>query len=166
MILLPPERFDANEWFIIIVCLAAFGCIWILPKRFPRSMALLMFLASLILAKLFDTVLVLPAFHAYYVNDLKKVEWFDMLLYFLYMPFGYLFLYAYDRLHPKAVGIAAMVLLTSLIAVLFEWVTVALGVFHYTGWKNYYSLPVYIVVQSLYIILFEHMKKAYFRTKL
>ncbi|MDF2964435.1 MAG: hypothetical protein K0S39_6170 [Paenibacillus sp.] len=165
MILFPPERFDANEWFIIIASLAAFACIWKLPGRFPRSMALLMFLYPLLLAKLFDTLLVLPAFEAYYINDLKEADWFDLLMYFLYAPLGYLFLYVYDRLQLKAVGTVMMIMLASLLAIFVEWVTLLLGVFHYTGWKIYYSLPVYLFVQSFTIIMFKRAKEVYSRTK-
>lgn len=80
-------------------------------------------------------------------------------------PFGNLFQYAYDRLAPKAVGTVLMIMLGSLLAVLFECVTVLMGVFHYTGWK-YYSIPVYLAVPSSNIILFEHMKKVYSCTKI
>jgi hypothetical protein len=165
VILFPPERFDANEWLIIIVSLIGLSCIWMLPRRFSPSMGLLTSLVPLLFAKMFDSILLLPPFEAYYVNDMKKVEWFDLLLYLMYSPFGYLFLYAYDWFRPKPVGTVAILTLTSLLAVLFEWVTVKVGVFHYTGWKIYYSLPVYIIVQSLYIILYERMKREYIRTK-
>lgn len=165
MILFPPDRFNVNEWFIIIVILTVLSCMWMLPRRFPPSMVLLTSLVPLLFAKVFDSILLLPPFEMYYVNDIKQVEWFDLLLYLMYLPFGYLFLYAYDWFRPKPVSTVAILTVTSLLAVLFEWVTVKVGVFYYTGWKIYYSLPVYITVQSLYIILFERMKSEYIRTK-
>jgi hypothetical protein len=128
----------------LIVSLTGFACVWILPKRFPPSMMLLTSLVPVLFAKMFDSILLLPPFETYYVNDMKKVEWFDVLLYLMYSPFGYLFLYAYDRFRPKPFATVAILALTSLFAVLFEWLTVKAGVFHYTGWKIYNSLPVYI----------------------
>jgi hypothetical protein len=165
VILFPPERFDANEWFIFIVSLIGYSLMWMLPKRFPPSMGLLISLVPLLFAKIFDTILSLPPFETYYVNDTNKMEWFDLFLYLMYLPFGYFFLYAYDWFRPKPVRTVAILTLTSMLAVLFEWITVKVGVFHYTGWQIYYSLPVYITVQSLYIILYEHMNREYIRTK-
>ncbi|QGQ96112.1 hypothetical protein EHS13_15135 [Paenibacillus psychroresistens] len=166
MILYLPERFDTNEWYIIIIWLVVISCIWMLPRRFPPTIGLLYALIPLILAKLFDTILIFPPFEQYYMNDIKGVELFDLLLYFTYPCIGYLSLYAYDRFHPKSVGTVAILILTSLFAVFFEWVSAKAGLYHYTGWKVYYSLPIYFFMQSLYVIMYECIKREYTRTKL
>ena len=49
-----PEKFDQNEWFILVSLIITFSIVWMLPKRFPLSITLLLMLFSSTVARLFD----------------------------------------------------------------------------------------------------------------
>jgi hypothetical protein len=161
----PPEKFDANEWFIV-ACLAA-GWLSVLrvSRHFPRSMLILLLTGGLMSALCLDLVLGAPPLDLYDINDSSAVEWFDVLLYAVYPPFGLLFLYVYTRLRLRGVFILAYILLCSGCGTIIEWGAEAAGVYNYKGWTLPYSFTVYLLVQSGYIALYRYIGKWYSLTR-
>jgi hypothetical protein len=163
--LYPPKKFDANEWFILGCLAAGWFSAWIVGKHFPRSMLILLLAGGLMSALCLDLVLGAPPLDLYDINDSSYVDWFDLLLYAVYPPFGLLFLYAYARLRLQGLIILAYILLCSGFGTLVEWGGVATGVFTYKGWSLWYSFTTYLFVQSGYITLYEIIGKWYSRTQ-
>jgi hypothetical protein len=77
-------------------------------------------------------------------------------LYLGYGPIGYFFIYIYDRFSIQKFGTLLYVFVWSLVALLVEYFSVIIGVFHYlNGYSTPYSFPIYLFVQGL-LILFYH----------
>lgn len=112
----------------------------LLPKRFPRKNAIVYFMSGVFSGFFFDHSLSVEPVSFYDVNDVSKYEFMDFLSYWTYGPMSYLFCYIYDWLQIKPSRIPIYLLIWSLIAVGFEWLAVAAGVFHYQqGYKLSYS---------------------------
>lgn len=59
---------------------------------------------------------------------------------------GYLLLYFYDKWNVRGISIFFYIMSWSIIAVLFEWITMNARIFNYTGWTLFYSYTVYEVL--------------------
>jgi hypothetical protein len=123
-----------------------------LPKRFPLKITILVLLYCFVLAKSVDFIAGVPPFDLYDINDSSKYELFDVLTYLLYLPFGYIFLYLYDRWKIQEVYVVLYIVSCSLLGVLFEMVTVMSHIFNFSEWRSIYSIPVYLSVQSSLIL--------------
>jgi hypothetical protein len=163
--LVPPEKFDANEWFIVGCLAAGWFSVWRMGKHFPRSMLILLLAGGLMSALCVDLVLGAPPLDYYDINDTSKVDLFDLLLYAVYPPFGVLFLYVYNRLRIQGPFNLAYILLCSGFGLLIEWGAEATGVFIYKGWSIWYSFTIYLLVQSGYIALYRIIGKWYSLTR-
>lgn len=157
-----PEAFDKNEWFIIITILISYAFILWLPKRFPLGLTILMLLFSSTVARVYDNFLSSPDLDLYNIMDSAKLELFDIISYFLYAPFAYLYVYLYDKLHVRGFWILFYIIICSLFATAFEGVTVLFNIFNYTGWKLTYSFSVYLSVQSLTLLFYHRVKRFYY----
>lgn len=155
-----PERFDENEWFLIVI-LAGSVLLLFLPKRFPTSMSILLMLFSSFYARTFDNILAAPFFDFYDIMDSDKFELFGVFTYFMYAPFAYLFLYFYDRFNIKGGNIALYILGSSLFGIGFEWITTKFNIITYKDWNLAYSFTVYLFVQYTTILFFHYVKKLY-----
>lgn len=154
-----PENFDQNEWFVLISLLISYAVVFFLPKRFPVSIAVIIMLFALNVARLFDHLLSTPHLELYTMMDTGKYELFDLLLYLLYPPFAYLFVYLFDRLRVRGYWIVFYLVVSSGFGTFFEWINVKFHVFQYFGWKLPYSFTVYLVTQTLTLLLFEFLRK-------
>lgn len=150
-----PVKFDANEWFILLFMAAAYTVIFLLPRRFPLVVTAVMLLLSDVTAKIADFIIATPPYDLYDITDTPKFDLFDFILWLLYPPFGYLALYIYDKYYIRGTGAAFYVLVCSLLACGFEWLAAQAHVFNYKGWKLLYSLPVYLFVISLYLLIYR-----------
>lgn len=156
------NRFNANEWFIIISLCVGILMVIILPKRFTKKMTGNYLLCGVFFGFLFDhTMSVLPV-RFYDINDTSRFELMDFLSHFMYAPYCYLFMYLYDRWHIKPRFSLICILVWSLISVGFERLSVALGVFHYTqnGFTIFYSFVIYLLVISFWVV-FYYVTRAY-----
>ncbi|MNC57680.1 hypothetical protein D3C75_1073590 [compost metagenome] len=74
----------------------------------------------------------------------------------MYAPFGYLFIYGYERLRMFEIMTVVYLLFWALVAVGFEWLAIKAGVFHYKqGYQIIYSFPIYLFLMSIYLILYR-----------
>ncbi|WP_166244856.1 hypothetical protein [Paenibacillus turpanensis] len=160
MILLP-QTFNENDWFVLISLLIAYAGVLRLPRLFPRTIAILVMFFSLTLAKGADNTLGVKPLDLYDTNEIPKFDLTDMLTWAIYPAAGYLFIYLYHRLRLNGMSIAVFIVLCSLFGIAFEAVCVYFNVFHYKGWTLLYSFITYLIVQSLTLLLFEYLQRHY-----
>lgn len=155
-----PESFDQNEWYLIISLFITFIFVLILPKRFPISITILIFLFAATVARVTDHILAGPPLDLYDVMDNTKFELFDLFSYFLYAPFAYFFVYFYVKWNIKGFFLFLYILACSISGVFFEWFSHYFHVIEYKWWKLPYSLTVYLIVQPVTLIFYEFINKA------
>lgn len=149
------NQFNRNEWFVIVGLFIGIVVVYLLPKRFPRQISNLFFLCGIFTGIFFDHTLSVQPVSYYDVNDVSLFEVMDFISYLMYGPFSYLFFYVYDYFRIKPSFIPIFVLVWSLISIGMECLEAFFGVFHYTnGYKIWYSFPIYLLVQSLWMILY------------
>ncbi|MFB5193326.1 hypothetical protein ACE198_00195 [Neobacillus sp. KR4-4] len=163
--LVSPENFDTNEWFVTISIVVTYTFILLLPKRFPLSIAILMLLFSMAYAQVIDHILAGTKFDLYDINDVEKYEWFDFIAWFLYPPFGYAFVYFYDKWSVKGVGVFWYIVSWAIISLGVEVLSFKLHVFTYKGWKFSYSFPIYLVTLCIYLLFFLFLKGTFEKLK-
>ncbi|MFC0211682.1 hypothetical protein ACFFK0_04305 [Paenibacillus chartarius] len=159
-----PQSFDTNEWTILLLTAGGWTAVLRWGRHFPRSLLMLLLSAGLMSAMTLDLMLAGPPLDMYDMNDTNKVEWFDLLLYLAYPPFGFLFLYLYTRLQLSGFFTLMYILVWSTGGVLVEWITYEAGVFHYKTWDMWHSLTVYLIVQAAYLYLFRYSRRWYLRS--
>jgi hypothetical protein len=154
-----PEKFDQNEGFVLITLLLSIIFIFICPKRMPISITILIMIFSLTIARLADHLLSSPKIDLYSMMDSGKYEFFDLILYFLYAPFGYFFVYVYEKLKVNGYLTTIYILLWSLFGTFFEWISVNFEVFEYKEWELKYSFTVYVFTQAITLLLYGYLRK-------
>lgn len=165
MIMYPPEKFDGNEWFILISLTLVLIIALLLPKRFPPVVVVFMMLFNVFIGQTVDYTIAVPPYNLYDVNDISEYEIFDCLLYFLlYPPTAYLVIYFYNKWRIKGLYVIAYILGCALITVGLEWLAVLFHVFKYNGWKLIYSGPVYFGVYGSNILMLR-LTQYYLRYK-
>lgn len=155
-----PKSFDQNEWYLIIALFITYIFVLILPRRFPKSITILIFLFASTVARVSDHILAGPNLDLYDVMDTTKFELFDLISYFLYAPFAYFFVYFYDKWNIKGFFLFLYIIVCSFGGVSFEWLSHYFHVIEYKWWKLLYSLTVYLIVQPVTLIFYEFINKA------
>jgi hypothetical protein len=163
MLLYYPNKFDENEWTILIAILFNILIFILMPKRIPKEITPLIVLLSISFPKIMDHSMGVEPYNLYDLTDSSKYEIFDLVLYGVYPAFGYLFVYFLDYFNFKGIKLVLYFIVCSLFAFVFEFLLVKLHVFVYTGWKLIYSLPIYIVVLSLTFLFYKFV--TYYRNK-
>lgn len=163
-----PREFDQNEWYIIISAIILVLLLYKLPKRFPVSVTVLLLLFTMSTARVTDHLLAGPHKDFYDIMDTGKYELFDLFSYIPYAPFGYLFIYLYDRFQLKGLLLVLYIIFCSIGGVLFERMvsTSFIEFLQYKNWSPYYSLPVYLTVQPMTILFFKLEKSIHERSLL
>ncbi|GAA0479829.1 hypothetical protein GCM10008986_00340 [Salinibacillus aidingensis] len=156
-----PEHFDHNEWFVLTGVILSYLLVFLLPRRFPLSVILLVMLCAIVFARVLDHMMASPSLDLYDIMDKGNYELFDLVLYSFYAPFAYLYIYLFDKFNVKGIWTGLYILVWSLIAIGFERVNVYFGVFNYHGWKGAYSFPVYLAVQSFTLLFFLYIQHHY-----
>lgn len=156
----PPQRFDENEWFLLIITVAIWFVVLLLPKRFSVVTFVLIWLVNVSLAQIADFVIGKKPLQLYDYNDSEKFEWFDIWLYMItYPPAAYLFLYVYDRFkaffQSRLWKSAAYVIAAVLATVGIEALSVHYRVFKYFHWNLYLSALVYIGVFCINLLIYH-----------
>jgi uncharacterized membrane protein len=160
VIIVYDNRFDANEWFVLCFLLAGFLAMAMLPKRFSFTVSAAYFLSGVFIGLFFDHTLSFEPFDFYDVNDRSAFEYMDFLSYVMYGPFSYFFMYLLDVWKIKPAYSLLYVLPWAAFAMGMEWIGVKIGLYHYkNGYTFYYSLPIYILVQSGSLVLFYAIQK-------
>jgi hypothetical protein len=153
-----PQDFDSNEWLILSTIIIFYLAIIFVPKRFPIHLTLLVLAASLVIAKGTNHILGAPPLDLYDFNDTPKFDLFDFFIWFTYPPFGYFFIYLYDKWNLRGMKTFIYIVIWAAFSVFFEWLTLKANVFTYKGWKLGYSIPTYLIVLSIYIMFFIFIK--------
>jgi hypothetical protein len=154
VILYPPQKFDLNEWIILIFIIINVVIFYLLPKKFPASITILILLFGIFQSKTADFILD-KLFELYYANDLKKYEWFDILLIGVYPFFSYYYIYIYEIWKFKGISLFIYIFLFGLFSVGYEFLFRQVHVFNFTGWNSLYSFPVYLISLSFTLLSFR-----------
>lgn len=154
------QKFNSNEWFVIITLIIGVILVWKLPKRFSIKQSLVYFIGFVFLGLVFDSTVGIEPIDYYDVIDKSSYELMDFVSYLSYGPFGYL--YDYFKIENKYNTI--YVLLWTIISVVTEYFAHVFGVFHYkNGYEIYYSFPIYLLILMSYLYLYKFInsKKAW-----
>lgn len=153
------HAFDKNDWFLITALIVSYGVMLLLPKKFPLSISILLNLFGIAVASLFDNSIGYRPFDFYDIMDGPGYTFMDLLVYFLYAPFGYFFMYGYSWLHIKKMGTVFYILLFAAASVGFEWLCIRFQVFRYKhGYSIVYSYTIYLFVQASLLMFYGYLK--------
>lgn len=156
------RAFNLNEWFIIIMLIIGGAIYFLLPRKFPPTFTILLLSFCIVFGMTLDHTASVPPFDLYDVNDNSRYNFMDLLTYLLYAPFGYVFVYVYDRLNIRGGLVTLYIIGGSIGSICFEWLSVKCGVFHYDkGYSMKYSIPAYLISQSLFLLFYHFLKRVY-----
>lgn len=151
-----------NELFVILSFIIVMLIIKKLPSlKIPNSLVILICLFSANLARISDSMLAAPNLDLYDIMISGRFNLFDFFTYLLYCPFGYLFVYFYEKWSLKGYKIIWYIVLTSSVGTMYEWVAHLFGVFEYKNWNIRFSFTVYLLVQPLTLLFYEWMKNTH-----
>jgi hypothetical protein len=150
------NHFNGNEWFVIGITVISAAAIWLFPRRFSPAQTTFNMLISITFGLLFDHTIAVPPFDLYDVGDESKYQLFDLFSYIMYAPFGYWFIYWYERMRMFEIMTIVYILFWVGMSVGVEWMGIKAGVFHYKhGYQLGYSFPIYLFVMSIHLVLFH-----------
>lgn len=154
------KEFGKNDMFILFVIFAIILLFTILPKRIPKSLTVLLLLYSLAIASLFDNSMGVSNHDYYDILDGPKYTIMDLLAYSIYLPFGYLFYYFYEKYNIHGLKTVGFILVWVVIGLSFEWLCVQFNVFTYkNGYKIIYSAPIYLFALSSLMLFIKYITK-------
>jgi hypothetical protein len=149
-------KLGANEWFILSINVINLIVFFKLPKKFPVSITILIFLFGLTMAKTANFIFGIPPYNLYEINNTTdELDLIDLLLSAIYPPFSYYFLYIYTNWKFKGISLFLYIVIAAVLSVGFEYVAILANVFQYKGWKLFYSFPVYLISLSLALLFFR-----------
>ncbi|MFD0694778.1 hypothetical protein ACFQZT_11795 [Paenibacillus sp. GCM10027628] len=157
MILFLPVHFDANEGLVTVASMVLLLLFFVLPKRTPMPVALLIMVFNSYLGRATDNILAAPfPFDLYDSMDTPLYDLFDFIVYSIpYSLYGYFYVYFYDKFRLPGAYQVIHILIWAAASVLFEAVALRLSVFQYKGWHLGYSFPIYLLTFSLNSLLFH-----------
>lgn len=155
------ESFDLNDWVVIFSLIAVWLVFFFLPKIFSLQMIILILLFGIMVPSILDNTIGAKYFDFYDILDGPKYSVMDALVYFLYPPFSYFFLYFFYKLKMNKLGIICYIFCASLLSLIVEYFYTLTNVFTYkNGFNLYFSFCIYLVTQSGLILFFRAMKKS------
>jgi hypothetical protein len=153
------QYFNKNEWFDIIALLTGLILVWRFRKGLTIKEAIVYFFYSVFIGMVFDHTISIKPFDFYDVNDNSSYQLMDFLTYFMYGPYGYLFIYFYNRFKVKIKYTPIYILVWACISMTMEFIAHMLGVYHYKyGYQIYYSFPIYLLTLSFQICLYRFLR--------
>lgn len=158
------DRFNGNEWLVLGIMALGLAAYLLLPKRFSKPAAWFNLLIGVAIGLMFDHTIAVPPYDLYDVGDQSMYQWFDIISYGMYAPFGYFFIYGLERWSIRSMGLILYIAAWAAGGIGLEWVCERAGIFHYkNGYSMLYSIPIYLIVESvhvwLYRLLFEAEKR-------
>jgi hypothetical protein len=157
--MLVENKFDQNDYFVIFAVIVSWGIFFLLPKVFSKQITILIFLYSLTAAGFFDNSIGAAPLDFYDIMDGPAYTVMDVVVYFLYPPFSYIFLYVYKKYQIKNRYIVFFIASFTTVAIAIEWVYHKMKVFTYkNGNSIVYSICVYLIIQSLLIVFYRFLK--------
>jgi hypothetical protein len=160
MILPLPDKFDANEIFIISSTVLTFALMFKLPRHLSAVTITIIWTFNIFLALTADITLSVKPYELYFTIDHKTHELFDVLLHFVTyptLPYFVVNFYQYNK--PKGLKCFSYIVFWSGVAITIEWISVKFHVFTYTGWNLFLSFLVYLVVFAVNIWLTNFIEK-------
>lgn len=152
------QKFNQNEWFVIISLAAGLILFWRLKSRFTTKEVIVYFLFSFYMGIVLDHSISVNPFDFYDVNDNSSYQFIDFLTYLMYGPFGYIFIFCYDYFKIKSQYSPLYILVWVFISIGMEFFAQSLGVYHYkNGYEIFYSFPVYLLVFSIGLCLYRFL---------
>lgn len=165
MNMLLPQKFDENEWFLLISLCTVMFVVLLLPRQFPTIVSIVFFALGGGIAMFVDFHLGIPPMDLYDVNDTKHYELFELVAFVLYSPFAYLFAYFLDRWNIRRLFIPLYILAWSVAGTAFEALAAYFHVYKYKGWNLGFSFLFYLTIQFFTFLIYEAIKKKYTQTK-
>ncbi|WP_163539239.1 hypothetical protein [Gracilibacillus sp. YIM 98692] len=154
------ENFDKNEIYILSMLIIAYGAFFLFPKKLPRDVTSMFLVWGFAYSTFFDFTIGGGLLDFYKVNDSNKYELFDLLTYFPFATFSYFFIYFYERLKIDKKKFLFYVIGWTIIGLVMERISIWMEVIHYqNGYKQYYSLIVFLVVQTVTGLYYELIKR-------
>ncbi|WP_261300548.1 hypothetical protein [Paenibacillus andongensis] len=154
------NKFDFNDYFLLSNIAIVYGIVYFMPKRFSNSTSLPLFIYGSTLACMLDNSIGGGIFDLYDIMDGPEYSVMDFVVYFLYAPFGYFFIYFYELFHLKGMKTVVYIVLFSLLSVAFEWLYLLAGVFHYKdSYLIYYSYCIYLFSESSLLLFYRFISK-------
>jgi hypothetical protein len=148
--------FDLNDCFLLSCIAVTYGSMYVLPKRFPLSVTFLLMLFSSTVVSMLDNSIGGNIFDLYDIMDGPAYTIMDFVVYLLYAPAGYFFIYFYDLFRVKGIWTIAYITGWSLFSTLFEWVCLNTEVFHYkNGYMICFSFCIYIASQTAILLVYR-----------
>ncbi len=155
------RSFDINEWFIILSLIGLLFLIWVTPKLFSFLEGFSYFVYGILTGMFYDHTIGIPPWDYYDVNDSSAYQGIDFISYIMYGPYSYFFIYIYRKLGIRGIMNLAYILNWTAFSLLMEWLTVKIGLFHFDkGYKMYWSIPIYMAVQSIQLIFHHKVRKS------
>ncbi|MBD1380714.1 hypothetical protein [Metabacillus arenae] len=160
-----PVHFDENEWFILIVLSLLVVVFWLMPRKMPISLSILIMLFFAFLGRIADFVLAFEyPLNFYDTMDTKNYDLFDFITYSIIYPlYGYFFADLYYRWNLKGLYRIYYIIGWIFLSLFFEHIASLLNVFHYNRWNMFSSFLAYIVTFLIVIFFLEQIKKWYNR---
>jgi len=154
------HSFNINEWFVLLTTLVLTVLVMILPKIFSRLESIAYFIYGIFIGMFFDHTISVPPINFYDVNDNSSYQVIDFMSYIMYGPYSYLFMYFYVKLKIHRFTTIVYVIGWTSVSILMEWIGLQIGLYHYNhGYQLYHSIPIYLFVQTLQIIIFKIAQK-------
>lgn len=149
-------HFNGNEWFVIGITILNLTAMWFLPRTYSPLQMTFNMLIGITFGLLFDHTIGIPPYDLYDLGDHSNYQLFDLLSYVMYAPFGYWFIYGYERLRMYEFMTIVYILCWAGMALVMEWLGVRIGVFHYKhGYQLAYSLPIYLSLLSIHLLMYR-----------
>ncbi|SDO99231.1 hypothetical protein SAMN04487897_12941 [Paenibacillus sp. yr247] len=154
------NSFNANEWFVILSLLSLNILVFIIPKIFSLLEGTAHYIYGFYIGMFFDHTIGIRPWDFYDVNDTSDYQFIDFLSYFMFCPYSYFYIYLYEKLNIKGYMHLIYVLSWTCFSLVMEWIGVQVGLYHYDkGYKMYWSVPIYLLAESMQIIYYHFIKR-------
>ncbi|MEH7332960.1 hypothetical protein V7161_10005 [Neobacillus drentensis] len=152
------KGFGLNDYIVITAVFSSWTIYYFLPKIFSKQFTVLIFLYSLTISGIFDNSFGATPFDLYDIMDGPAYTVMDILVYFLYPPAGYIFLFLYKKLRIRDQHLVLFILISTAFSIGIEWIYHKMGVFKYKdGYNITYSICIYLFVQSIFVIFYRFL---------
>lgn len=150
------HSFNANEWFVILSVVILTFIVLKLPKILSTLASITHFMYGIFIGIAFDHNIGVPPFNFYDVNDNSSYQFMDFLSYVGYGPYSYFFIYLYIKLDIKGFKNIIYIISWTAFSIFWEWLSTQIGLFHYKqGYMLFYSIPIYLFVQTLQVVVYR-----------
>lgn len=154
------EHFDRNEWFVLLLLLAVYAAVVLLPKRFTRGVLILALLWGFASSTLLDFTIGGGLMDYYRVHDSNRYEITDFFTYVMFAPFAYFFIYFYELLRIYSrLRLMLYIIGWTIVGYGFQWVAEWMNMTHYQkGYRIEYNLVVFLLVQSITGLFYRYIR--------